>query len=51
MLIGVRDPAVVLFFELVLRGARRGIAPQPELDDKLLTLAAGLKPKGIGPRR
>ena len=40
---GIRDAAVVLFLELVFRRAGRGIAAQPELLDKALSLSVGLQ--------
>ena len=42
-LIGVGDPAVVLFLEFVFDGVRRGIAPLPERLDELLALFIGLQ--------
>jgi hypothetical protein len=41
VLVGVGDAAVMLFFELVLFGVGRGIAPQPELLDELIPLFVG----------
>ena len=38
MVVGVCDAAVVLFLKLVLFGVRGGVAPQPELFDKLFAL-------------
>ena len=41
MLVGVSDPAVVLFLEGVFRRIRIGIAPLPEGLDELLALFVG----------
>ena len=41
MLIRIRNTAVMLFFELVVRQVRIGAAAQPELLDKLLALFVG----------
>ena len=43
MLIGVSDPAIVFFFERVLRRIRIRVAPQPELLDELFALFVGLQ--------
>src|SRR5207253_7678299 len=40
-LVGVRNAAVVLFFEFVFSSVGRGIAAQPELLDELLALLVG----------
>ena len=42
-LVGVGDPAVVLFLEFVFDRVRSGIAPLPERFDKLLALFVGLQ--------
>src|SRR5260370_41549650 len=41
MLVGICDTAVMFHLEVVLNGAWSGIAPQPELLDKLLALRIG----------
>src|ERR1700689_2628835 len=38
MLVGVRNAAIVLCLEFILRRAGRGVAAQPELSDELLAL-------------
>src|ERR1700685_2294324 len=43
MLIGVSDPAIVFFFERVLRRIRIRVAPQPELLDELFAFFVGLQ--------
>ena len=43
MFVGVRDAAVMLFFELVFNGVRGGIAAEPELLDELFALLVGVE--------
>src|SRR6516165_860600 len=43
MLIGVRNSAIVLFFEVIIRQVRIAAAPQPELFDELLAFLAGVQ--------
>ncbi len=43
MLVGVSDTPVVLFLVLVFDAVGRGIAPQPELLDKLFALVVGVQ--------
>ncbi len=49
MLVGIRDPAIVLFLKIVIRQVGIAAAPQPELLNELLAFFVRLKLKEGGP--